>query len=75
VNLVLLGRLASGKGESGREHGGRREGDRQGTSKAELLSVVMAAEKCTMGSCVSKVKRDAHALLVSLRQTKALTCS
>lgn len=43
--------------------------------KGELLLVVMAARKCTMGSCVSKVKRDARALLVSLRQTKSLTCS
>lgn len=69
MNLVLLGRLASGNRESGREGGS------DGTSKGELLSVVMAAGKCTMGSCVSKVKQDARALLVSLRPTNSLTCS
>lgn len=78
VNLMLLGRLASGnrESESGREN--TREGGREGvegTSKGELLLVVMAAGKCTMGSCVSKVKRDARAPLVSLRQTNSLTCS
>lgn len=71
VNLMLLGRLASGNGERGREH----KGGREGTSTGELLLVVMAAGKCTMGSCVSKVKWDARALLVSLRQTTSLTCS
>lgn len=35
----------------------------------EHLLVVMAAGKCTMGSCVSKVKQDACAQLVGLRQT------
>lgn len=75
VNLMLLGRLASGNRERGREHKEGREGGREGTSKGELLLVVMAAGKCTMGSCVSKVKRDARALLVSLRQTTSLTCS
>lgn len=56
VNLVLLGRLASGNTERERERErtqgkeGGREGER--TSKGELLLVVMAAGKCTMGSCV-----------------------
>lgn len=44
---------------------GPKKSGREGTTKGELLSVVMAAGKCTMGSCVSKVKWDACALLVS----------
>lgn len=64
VNLTLLGRLET-----------QRKGGREPTSKGELLSVVMAAGKCTLGWCVSKVKRDAGARLVSFRQTNWLTCS
>lgn len=70
VNLLLRGTLAPRK----TARGGREAGS-EGTSKGELLSVVMAAGKCTLGSSVSKVKRDARAPLVSLRQTNSATCS
>lgn len=78
MNLMLLGRLASGNRERERAGENTRDGWREGgrrRARGELLSVVMAAGKCTMGSSVSKVKRDARALLVSLRQTNPLTCS
>lgn len=54
---------------------GLKKGGREGTTQGELLSVVMAAEKRTMGSCVSKVKWDAHVLLVNLWRSDKLTCS
>lgn len=37
--------------------------------KGVLLPIVMAALKCATHSCVSKVKRDAHALLANLWQS------
>ncbi|KAK1883276.1 Mediator of RNA polymerase II transcription subunit 13-like, partial [Dissostichus eleginoides] len=49
------------KGENTREGG--REGGGEGTSKGELLLVVMAAGKCTMGSCVSKAEAQSSTLL------------
>ena len=73
VNLMLLGRLASGNTQREREHKGGREGGKGARESSSL--VVMAAGKCTLGSCVSKVKRDARTLLVSSRQTNSLTCS
>lgn len=60
---------------SKKDREGGREAGSEGTSKGELLLVVMAAGKCTLGSSVSKVKRDARAPLVSLRQTNSSTCS
>lgn len=72
--FLLLGRLASGNTERVRESGSEHKGWREEGSKGELLLVVMAAGKCTLGSCVSKVKWDACAPLVSLRQTNSLTC-
>lgn len=64
----LLGRTSfkiHTKRSGERTEGGLKEGGREGTAEGELLSVVMAAGKCTMGSCVSKVKWDARALLVT----------
>lgn len=42
-----------------------RAGGSKGSSKAALFLVVMAARKCTLGLCVSKVKKDACTQLVS----------